>query len=159
MNKKGMTLIELIVSIAIIGIIMTFVASGLLPVIQNYGVNKKIIEGKDVANNALAYIKNEIRNAKGSISVGGSPCDASAYYSGKTISLYGMGTQSNLTFNGNDSVSLFFTTEANKVNVTVKVDGYTAKGSYAPYKTPAAVIKSGGAGGSICIVKEAPTTE
>lgn len=155
MKKKGMTLVELIMAIAVLGIIMVFVATGMQPVLQSYGVQRKLNLSKDIANNSLAIIKNEIRNAKGSIAVGtDGTCDATIYSNGKAILFSGTDNKLPYDYFGDEnSISLSFSIADGKVVVNLSVNGYKTSGTFAPYKQ--ANITKDGTGNTLCIVKEA----
>lgn len=154
MKKKGMTLVELILTIAILGIIMSFVAIALRPVIQNYGANKSLVESKDIANTTLALIKNEIRDAKGVVDTTGDiGSDVRIYSDGKAV--HGIDLPSDY-FKNVKSLKLSFTVTGTDVTVLINVDGYQLNGTYAPYKPD---VTKAGYGTNLYILKKAPTSE
>lgn len=158
MKKKGMTLVELIMAIAVLGIIMVFVATGMQPVLQSYGVQRKLNESKDIANNTLAVIKNEIRDAKGYVKTEVDPdlgCEVKITSGGSVISFTGSNQAlPDSYYQGNTAKVSFSISKEGIVNVTVNVNGYTATGAYSPYKP--GVAKEGSNSGLLCIKKEAP---
>lgn len=156
MNKKGMTLVELIMAIAVLGIIMVFVATGMQPVIQSYGVQRKLNESKDIANNTLAIIKNEIRNAKGSVSTSDADgCSTKISSTGKVVSFYNTESQLPASYFGDsNTINLYFTIDGGSVRVSLTVNGYNTTGTFAPYKGNG--VAKDGSGSVLCIEKEAP---
>jgi len=68
-SKRGLTLIEMVIAIAILGIVMLFFAPAVTTTISSYGTQKKVAEAKDVANQYAAILKDAVHSAKSSIVV------------------------------------------------------------------------------------------
>lgn len=56
-NKKGFTLIELIISVAILTIVMGMIMGALSPIFARYESGTDYLEASDMAKNAAKYIK------------------------------------------------------------------------------------------------------
>lgn len=155
--KKGMTLVELIVTIAIIAIIMVFVATSFSPIFVNYGVQKTMSQNKDMANTSMVIIKNAIRDAKGYVGPDdGNGCDAKIFVSQESKSLIFKNVEDGLPasyYSGVKEISLYFNNNVDNVQVTLNINGYSITSTIAPYKEDK-IIGPGGTG-SLCIRKEA----
>ncbi len=155
--KKGMTLVELIVTIAIIGIIMVFVATSFSPIFVNYGVQKTMSQNKDIANTSMVVIKNAIRDAKGYVGPDdGNGCDATIFASQESKSIIFKNVDNGLPqnyYSGVKEISLYFNANDNNIDVTININGYSITSAIEPYKEDN-IIGPGGTG-ILCIRKEA----
>ncbi len=69
MKKKGMTLIELIISLSIVVVVMTFFVASYGPIFSLYGTGKSLATAKAQSTQMLNVIKREIRTEKKDIIV------------------------------------------------------------------------------------------
>lgn len=153
--KKGMTLVELVVTIAIIGIIMVFVSTSFYPIFMNYGVQKTMSQNKDVANTTMVVIKNAIRDAKGYVGIeDGGGCDARIYVDSSTHSINFINVKDGLPnsyYKDVKNISLYFGINGDNVTVNLNVDGYELTNTIKPYKP--GVAKAPGTS-NLCIRKK-----
>lgn len=115
-SKRGLTLIEMVVAIAILGIVMLFFAPALTTTISSYGTQKKVAEAKDVANQYAAILKDAIHQAKSSVTVSSSSDKMEGYacYWADGSGLY-------LQQDGSDPASAPHTVFSAKTSFTMKV--------------------------------------
>lgn len=69
-HKKGMTLVELIVSMALISILIVFCGLLIKPLLTMSASGNQRIQAKEIAQVAMAYLKEEVHCAKISVMTG-----------------------------------------------------------------------------------------
>lgn len=78
-NKKGFTLVELIITIAILTIVMGMIMGVLTPIIKSYGKSREYLGASDIAKNVALYVR---ETTKTGTDVYLSDNDDKSYYEG-----------------------------------------------------------------------------
>lgn len=139
-SKKGMTLIEMVVAIAILGIVMLFFAPAVTTTISSYRTQKKVTDAKDVANQYAAILKDAVHHAKSSVVVNSSSAKMDGYACYWAGGASDGGSDLYLQQDGSDpasaphtvfsaqtsfTMSVIPNSDSHAVGIEVVVDGYT----------------------------------
>ena len=128
MKKRGVTLIELVISMAIATILIGSIASAFFPVISIYNSQNKQSTVKDIANQIIFVLKEEIRDAKEILIKNSNDGEYVCYYTngGKiktnNIAKSKINSMPNALLEDKYKVKLSFTNTTDKViDITIKI--------------------------------------
>ncbi len=118
-KKKGYTLIELIIAMALMAIIGLFVMGFMMPMMKNYNQQNKVRNAKDVATLMITYLKEEIHCATGNINTGTEGPEVYRIINDATLTRNGI-TSSQIKVD-DFKISLKFTSVDNAIKISVVV--------------------------------------